>query len=77
MSAAAARAAYDRACGRCHPNGEEDVGPRLRNIAWDEARMRRQVRQGGGSMRPIPVTRVSDADLAAAIAYMRTIRAVR
>lgn len=71
------RAKYDRACGRCHPGGEEDVGPRLTGINWAQDRMTRQIRNGGGRMRPIPTARLSDADLPALMAYMRTIHAVR
>jgi mono/diheme cytochrome c family protein len=71
------RAAFQRTCNRCHPNGEEDTGPRINNINWAEARMRTQVRQGSGGMRPIPVSRLSDADLTDLLAYLRTTHAVR
>lgn len=69
------RAAHQRVCARCHEDGDSD-GPRAgRN--WTEARMRRQIRQGDSQMRPIPTSRLSDADLDALIAYYRTTRAVR
>lgn len=69
------RAAHQRVCARCHEDGDSD-GPH-RNGNWAEARMRTQIRQGNSQMRPIPVSRLSDADLDALIAYYRSIRAVR
>lgn len=69
------RAAHQRVCARCHEDGDSD-GPH-RNGNWAEARMRTQVRQGNRQMRPIPTSRLSDADLDALIAYYRSIRAVR
>lgn len=71
------RTAFNRACGRCHPNGEEDVGPRLigRNMAASEVRT--IVRSGRDTMRAISPARLSDAELEDVFAYLRTIRAVR
>jgi mono/diheme cytochrome c family protein len=74
---AAGRQRFDHACGRCHPGGEEDIGPRLRNINWAEDRMLRQIRNGGGRMRPIPPARLPDSEIPALMAYMRTLHAVR
>jgi mono/diheme cytochrome c family protein len=71
------RAAFQRVCNRCHPNGEEDIGPRLINLGWSEARVRRQVRSGHGRMRAISVRRLPDPELDALIAYLRTIGTVR
>ena len=71
------RHVYDRACGRCHPGGEEDVGPRLVNKNFDEARMVKQVRQGVGRMRPVPATKLPEANMPALMAYLRSIHAVR
>ena len=75
-AAANARQIFNRACGRCHPGGEEDVGPRLTNINWTEARMTGQIRNGGGRMRAVPAARLTDADLATMMAYLRQIHAV-
>jgi len=75
--AAIGRQKFNRACGRCHPGGGEDVGPAITNKNWDQARMTRQIRQGSGRMRPIAPSRLPDADLPALMAYMRTIHAVR
>lgn len=75
---ASARAIYNRACGRCHPNGEEDIGPRLRDRNDPEDEVRVTIRRGHGRMRAISTTRLSDADLDTLIPYLRTqLHAVR
>lgn len=77
-STAAARQIFDRVCGRCHPGGEEDIGPRLRGRSDTEAQVRTTVRTGHGRMRAIPVTRLSDADLNTLIPYLReTLHSIR
>jgi mono/diheme cytochrome c family protein len=71
------RAVFDRTCGRCHPGGAARVGPRLSGRADTEAAVRRVVRSGEGTMRPIPTSRLSDGDLAKVLVFLRSIRAVR
>lgn len=71
------RQRYDRLCGRCHPGGEEDIGPRLVGINWTEERMVRQIRRGSGRMRAIPESRLPDAEMPALLIYLRSIRSVR
>ena len=73
---ATGRQVYNRACNRCHPGGQEDVGPRLAGINWAEARMVTQIRQGHGTMRPIPPARLPEAEMPALMAFLRSIRAV-
>jgi len=69
------RSVFNRTCATCHEPGEpEDPNPGLN---WPEARMRSQIRRGGGRMRAIPVARLSEPDLDALIAHLRSIRAVR
>jgi mono/diheme cytochrome c family protein len=74
---AAGEARYDAVCGTCHPGGDEDSGPRLIDLRWTADRMRAQIRNGSGRMRPIPPARLSDADLENVLAWMTTIRAVQ
>ena len=74
---AEARGVFDRTCGRCHPGGNERVGPRLAGRNDSEAHTRQVVRNGDGTMRAIPVSRLSDPDLAKVIVFLRSIRAVR
>jgi mono/diheme cytochrome c family protein len=77
-AAAGARQLYDRVCGRCHPGGEEDIGPRLRDRNDPEAEVRATIRNGHGRMRPITTARLSDAQLETLIPYLRTqLHAVR
>jgi mono/diheme cytochrome c family protein len=71
------QASFNRVCGRCHPHGRADVGRRLIGLGWPEARVRTQVRHGRGTMRPISTARLSDADLADVIVYLRSIGTVR
>ncbi|MBL8681708.1 MAG: cytochrome c [Myxococcales bacterium] len=72
-----ARAVFDRSCGRCHPGGNNRIGPRLTGRNDSEAHTRQVVRNGDGTMRPIPTSRLSDGDLAKVIVFLRSIRAVR
>ncbi|MDO9017682.1 MAG: cytochrome c [Deltaproteobacteria bacterium] len=69
------RAVFARVCGRCHEDGD-DEGPNP-NLRWTEARMRTLVRSGNSRMRAIPASRLSDADLALVMAYLRSIRAIQ
>jgi mono/diheme cytochrome c family protein len=71
------RAQFNRACGRCHPNGEEDTGPAIRNKNKSVEEMTKIIRQGTGKMRAIGPNKLSDADLAKVMNYLRTLRAVR
>ncbi len=76
-SAASGRTLFDRVCGRCHPGGNEDTGPRILGIAWSEARVRTQIRSGSARMRAIATSRLADADMPALITYLRSLRVVR
>jgi cytochrome c5 len=59
------RRAYDRVCETCHEDGPRLIGRHL-----SASRVRRQVREGGSRMRPIPAARLSDADLSAVCAFL-------
>lgn len=69
------RAVFQRVCARCHEDGEPD-GP-VPNLRWSEARMREMVRNGNRRMRAIPTTRLSDADLATLVLYLRSTHAIQ
>ena len=64
-------------CDDCHPGGEEDVGPSLIAEPHTPARIRQQVREGSGKMRPFSEKRVSNEDLEALLAYLASINAVK
>ena len=59
---------YDNLCMACHAGG----APALEGLNWSPAQMRRQVREGSGTMQPMPANRISDEDLEALLAYMVT-----
>ncbi|MEM9192491.1 MAG: cytochrome c [Myxococcota bacterium] len=63
---------YQAACAVCHDGG----APPLENIGWTAARTRQQIREGSGSMPPMPDNRLSGEDMEAILAYMVTIGAV-
>ena len=64
-------------CDDCHPGGEEDVGPSLIADPHTPARIRQQIREGSGKMRPFPEKRISNEDLEALLAYLASINAVK
>ena len=69
------RAVFQRVCARCHEDGDAD-GP-TPNKRWAEARMRGLIRNGSARMRAIPMTRLSDADLAQLVSYLRSTHTIR
>lgn len=70
-------AQFNRACGRCHPHGEEDTGPSILNKNLSADKMQKVIRQGTKRMKAIPATKLSDADLAHVMVYLRSIHAVQ
>ncbi|MDB4929706.1 MAG: Cytochrome oxidase, cbb3-type, subunit [Myxococcaceae bacterium] len=68
---------FNRACGRCHPHGDEDTGPDLHNKNLSPAAMTKVIREGTKRMRPVNATKLSDADLARVMVFLRSIHAVR
>jgi mono/diheme cytochrome c family protein len=70
-------AQFNRACGRCHPNGDEDTGPDLHNKNLTPAAMTKVIRLGTKRMRPVSPTKLTDADLARVVIFLRSIHAVR
>jgi mono/diheme cytochrome c family protein len=72
----AGRAVFDRICGVCHPDGEEDIGPDIRRRRIPVARVTALIRSGRGRMRPIPQRRLPDRYLDELMAYLSTIGTV-
>lgn len=64
-------------CDDCHPGGEEDVGPSLIAEPHTPARIRQQIREGSGKMRPFSEKRLSNDDVEAILAYLASINAVK
>lgn len=68
---------FDSFCGDCHPDGGEDVGPSLIADPHSPAKLRQQVREGGGKMRPFSEQRLSKDDLEAILAWLASVNAVK
>ena len=68
---------FDNLCGDCHPDGGEDVGPSLIAKPHTPAKLRQQVREGSGKMRPFPEKRLSKDDLEAILAWLASVNAVQ
>ena len=71
------RRQFARFCDTCHPGGQEDLGPSIIGKRFTVAKMRRQIRQGTGKMRPIPPKKLKEKDMPALIAYLSRLGAVR
>lgn len=71
------RRIFERVCGTCHPGGDEDLGPRIIGKGLTVARVRRQIREGIGRMRPIPPSKLPERYMDELFAYLSTLRVVR
>lgn len=74
--AAQGAAEFRVACGRCHPNGDEDTGPDIHNKNKSVVEMTKIIREGSGKMRRITPAKLSDANLAKVMLFLRSIHAV-
>ena len=69
---------FEAVCGLCHgATGDDGDAPTVHDIHWPAERMRAQIRNGSGRMRPISAARLSDEDMEKVIAWMGTIGGVR
>src|SRR5438045_9618956 len=68
------RVVFMNRCNRCHPGGEAGLGPALNDKPLPQFVTKMQIRQGLGAMPAFPATQLSDADMNAVVAYVRTIR---
>lgn len=64
-------------CDDCHPDGGEDVGPSLIEHPHEPAKLRQQIREGSGKMRPFSEKRLSNEDMESLLAYLASINAVK
>lgn len=69
-------AQFNKACGRCHPNGGEDTGPDLHNLNKTEQEMTDIIRNGHKRMKAIPPAKLSNADLTKVMVFLRNLHAV-
>jgi mono/diheme cytochrome c family protein len=75
--AAHGKEVFDDLCGDCHPDGGEDVGPSLIEDPHSPSRLRQQVREGSGKMRPFSEKRLPADDLEAVLAWLASVNAVK
>ena len=68
------RIAFMHKCNHCHPGGEAGLGPALNDKPLPAFLIKTQIRVGLGAMPAFPAQEISDADVAAIIAYMKAIR---
>lgn len=64
-------------CDDCHPDGGEDVGPSLIAEPHAASRIRQQIREGSGKMRPFSEKRLSNDDMEALLAWLASVNAVK
>ena len=68
------RMVYMSQCNHCHPGGEAGLGPAINDKPLPGFLIKTQVRTGLGAMPSFPPHEISDADVAAVIAYLKMIR---
>lgn len=68
---------FDDLCGDCHPDGGADSGPSLIATPHPAPKLRQQVREGSGKMRPFPEKRLKKDDLEAILAWLASVNAVK
>lgn len=71
-NAAAGQAVFTANCNACHPNGQKGVGPDIRGASVNE--VKRQVRNGGGSMPAFTASQISDTQLSDLAAYVSSLK---
>lgn len=61
-------------CHQCHPKGESGLGPSINDKPLPEFLIRFQVRHGLGAMPSFGPDRLSDAEVADVVRYLRELR---
>jgi mono/diheme cytochrome c family protein len=64
-------------CDDCHPDGNEDVGPSLIATPHTPSRIRQQIREGSGKMRPFSAARLNNQDMESILAWLASVNAVK
>jgi len=69
------KAAYARVCATCHGDdpGDGGDGPALVPLYRSEQQVLGIVRSGTGKMHPLAESKISDADVAAIVAYLQSL----
>lgn len=66
------KAAYNRSCNSCHPNGKAGVGPAITGLGDESVKV--VVRQGKGGMPGFGEAQISDAQMAEMLAYIKSLK---
>ena len=61
-------------CHQCHPHGESGLGPAINDKPLPGFLIKFQVRNGLGAMPAFPEEVISDEELDAIVAYLKTLR---
>lgn len=62
---------FKRYCDTCHPDGQQGVGPALKDREISEEKIRFQVRNGVGDMPAFPKQLISDDQLDALVHFLK------
>ena len=76
---AAGEKLFAATCNVCHPNANAGMGLALRGPQFaakypEDASLKQIMRRGSGSMPPYPSASLSDGDLEAVVAYLRSLK---
>ncbi|MET0342071.1 MAG: cytochrome c [Polyangiales bacterium] len=74
--AEAGKTSFDTACGDCHPDGESDLGPALKDNPISSKKMVVQIREGSGQMKPIGEDDLPEEEMKGLLVYLATLNAV-
>lgn len=66
--------AFHRECSQCHPKGETGLGPAINNKPLPEWLMKIQIRSGLGAMPSFGPDKVSDEEVDAIVAWLKSLR---
>ena len=71
--------AFARACDLCHPSAKAGVGPAVYGPEFnarypEDGPLKLVIREGRGAMPATPLTQLSDSDLNAVVAYLRSLK---
>jgi mono/diheme cytochrome c family protein len=73
--AAQGHSLFERSCAHCHgDDARGDEGPNLHSLVMSDARIARRIKEGVKGEMPRFGSKFNDADVAALIAYLRTLK---
>jgi mono/diheme cytochrome c family protein len=73
--AAQGRSLFERNCAHCHgDDARGDEGPTLYDLAMSDARIAKRIKEGIKGEMPKFGSKLNDMDIAALIAYLRTLK---